>query len=51
MKKESSKRVSVTHDPELEWLLTYTSFEKECQTLQKDSKAYLDAMRGLIESH
>jgi hypothetical protein len=28
-------------------VLTYLiSFEKECQALQKDSKAYWDAMRG-----
>jgi hypothetical protein len=26
--------------------LTPRSFEKECLALQKDSKAYLDAMRG-----
>ena len=25
---------------------SHPSFEKECQALQKDSKAYLDAMRG-----
>ena len=32
-------------------LLSASSYEKECQALQKDSKAYWDAMRGESVSH
>ena len=30
-------------------LIELVSFEKECQALQKDSKGYLDAMRGMTQ--